>query len=459
MLSTGAELSTVSCVNGLRGTCCGGLPSSTARHAQSMTDFHSTYSNSNPVSSIPKQGITLGANPGELMAALPAMMGFTPSQCLVIIGIVPDTQEPHRLRIGPVIRLDLENWALREAIGAFTEALAEWPAPQALVYGIHPRQEGVEDFINDAALLLEEDDVAVISTWWIEAISEGARWIDLETLEVGAVSSIDDNPLSNFTALHGALSLSDREELEQWMDVRPDAPVLRPRRFENSLYDREECAKLLADLLTVTEATAKIHRGDVRLESALADRSILRAICCIARDERLSTYLIALGLGDRAPIVREFLVEAARHSRSFMRRRLLLILSAVLSNNDEGMPAFYALREVARQSGDQWCDSPVDRVNRLIVDHMWRRHMSGTAKNSNIALAVNGVYWAANWETACLLDHDEPFASNMESVDPDQESDSEFRCRHRALLELLPVAIDWRPITDEPNAPYRREHW
>ena len=420
-----------------------------------MTDFHSTFSNSTQAESIPRQGIKLGANPGELMAALPAMMGFVPNESLVLIGIVPDSVEPHRLRIGPVIRLDLERWAMCSAIEEFTDALREWDSPQALVYGIHPDRDAVEDFIDDAALFLEDGDVSVISTWWIEGIHEGAAWLDLESLETGRVASTDDNPLNNLTSLNGALSLKDRRELEQWLAKKDDAPVLRPRRFVDSTEDRAECSKLLEDLLTVTLATMNIHQGHVLLEDAMANRHLLRAVCCIARDERLSPYLIALALGDRAPIVRELLVEAARHSRTHTRRRLLLILSAVLSNNDEGMPAFYALREVMLECQAIWFTNDVDQLNKLIVEHMWHRHMTGTSKSSNFALAANGLYWVANWD----MTNDNPDECSESAPAHDVVEQAEKRKRHRVLLDLLEQAIDWNVMRDEQNGLCHPGHW
>ncbi|WIM66766.1 DUF4192 domain-containing protein [Corynebacterium breve] len=47
--------------------------------------------------------------PGELIAAIPGVLGFYPQDSVVLIGFMLDDDHPHSLLLGPVMRADLDN--------------------------------------------------------------------------------------------------------------------------------------------------------------------------------------------------------------------------------------------------------------------------------------------------------------------------------------------------------------
>lgn len=381
------------------------------------------------------------------MAALPSMMGFVPERSIIIIGIVPDRVEPRRLRIGPVVRLDLEPWTFGPALRTFCDALSEFPAPQALVYGVNEELYGIEGFLYDIADELEDYDVGVINIWWIEALRTGARWIDLDTDEVGEVASVEENPVRDLNALHGAKEMRDQKELKEWLAVDDGRPALRPRRYVESLDDAGETVALIDDAIAIAQSVKMVADGTVQLEKKLGDRSLLRSIACVARCERLHPLLVTLAMGDKAPIMREILAETARLLRGESRRRVLIMLAAVLSGNHEGMPSFYALRNVvselehpATRGGD------IDELNKLMASHLWHAHVTGNSSRALESMAVNGLYWMMNWT---LPPHQQ---------EEETEQASTFRTQYVRLLELVEAVVDWEQFSDVQSGPFRPEH-
>ncbi|MBC2681696.1 DUF4192 domain-containing protein [Corynebacterium anserum] len=421
-----------------------------------MNDSHNTTDNTPHAETIPPVPIKLGARPGELMAALPSMMGFVPERSIIIIGIIPDSVEPHRLRIGPVVRLDIEPWSFDSALETFDDALAGHSPRQALVYGVHDEREEIEGYLYDIVDDLEDRGMTVINVWWIEALNTGARWVDIDTEEIGEVASVETNPVRDLSTLHGAKTMRDQQELVEWLAIDTTRPSLRPRRYVDAAHDVTENIALLNDVIFLAHSMKLVANGAERLEAVIADRRLLRAIVCVARCERLHSLLVTMAMGDKAPIMRDLLAEAARLLRGETRRRVLIMLAAVLSANHEGMLSFYALRNVVTEL-EHPCSRGgyVDELNKLMVAHLWHAHLSGHSMRTVESMATNGLYWLMNW----TLSWPEADADNyLEELGGGiDEASTEFRTRYDRLLALVEDVVDWSRFNDssqsEPSHP------
>lgn len=415
-------------------------------HNECMTHSEDSPSNTFEPERIPHNPILIGSDPGAILAAMPSMMGFVPDRSLVIIGILPDPSHPHRFRVGPVVRAEMDPESITDAVRAMARALTDIEDVKALLYAIHPRKAQAEQYVDMAEETLLDHEIGSLGSWWAPELVSGGDWEDLETEGGGSIGPLTDNPMHSHSAIHGAKIFSNRKELDTWLTPLKSVQPLYPRTFVDSAESAGETTELLKDACTVMDFVLSIYSGDALLEQECGRRKFVLAAASLARDERLHPLLVALSLGDRAPIMRELLAEAARRTRTQVRRRLLALLSTVLAGNGEGMPAFHTLQRCGSELGKPRELGNIDGLTALMRSHLWQGHMEGTSKAQAHRVAEHGVFWAVNW----ALPEDSPRDAQMEET---------FRERYREFIDKLERAVDWDAMAEAvPSGPCLPEH-
>ncbi|MBF0582524.1 DUF4192 domain-containing protein [Corynebacterium sp. ED61] len=395
-----------------------------------MTFFDDTSSNTTTDPDIPHHPILIGSDPGAIFAALPSMMGFVPDRSLIIVGIIPEAPHSTRFRVGPVVRADLAEESIDDAVRAMDHALCDMEDVRALLYCVHPHRDVAEEYSECADRILDDRDMRVLGSWWATAIETGATWIDLESEETGEIAPLTDNPMHSHSAVHGAKVFSSRAELDHWLDPTTNIQPLYARTFVDSGESEKESLAIVRDAITVMESITEIVRGEAALEQACTRRKVLLAIAALSRDERLHPLLVTLSVGDRAPIVRELLAETARKTRTQVRRRILALLSTVLAGNGEGMPAFHTLQRCGEELRRPSRAGEIDALTTLMRGHLWQGHMEGKSKAQMIRVAEHGVFWAINWGLP-------------DEAETTERLRREFTQHYATFLNCLEQAVDW----------------
>jgi hypothetical protein len=159
-----------------------------------------TYTMDNPkhTDGIPGDSIHLGADPGGLIAAVPALLGFVPVDSLVLVGLAtvpsPAGRPGHPAQVGPVLRTDLDSGAVREGARVLTRAVADLPGGEVVavhVGGWDPSPGGLDrltDLLATAEQALERKSVTITATYSVPALTAGSPW---RRLHPGALGTVD----------------------------------------------------------------------------------------------------------------------------------------------------------------------------------------------------------------------------------------------------------------------------
>jgi Domain of unknown function (DUF4192) len=244
-------------------------------------------------------------HPGALIAAIPAVLGFTPQNSLVLVAV--DGGE-----MGAVLRVDLSEELLAD-LGGGVDHLVEVAAAA--------RPEGVIAIIVDAdgaacpmcneqhrqlcdrlGAALMEHGIELWAGHIVDDVGAGGRWHCVDGC--GSSGRVDDPMASPITAaaiFEGRRLYATRAELEAVVTVEltADADALAdlveqlladdgPRRHA----DPDGCAR--RDVRAALDAAARIADGD-----ALADAEIA-VLGAALTDLRVRDTLYALAVGDRA---------------------------------------------------------------------------------------------------------------------------------------------------------------
>lgn len=428
-----------------------------------MTRSQHTPHNNEPIQSIPRASVKLGSHPGTLIAALPAMMGFTPSQSIIVVGLyrnpayspgrndIPASCRPSAYRVGPVVRTDLDFGAVGEAIDTLDEVLNQCDDPSAIVVCVHTHKDTAEDYLDGTKDMLEMKGIDVLDAIYLAEIASGEKWVDVASGDSGVVGNIVDNPMRSHTAVRQARVFATRSELEHWLDIDAGQGAVYPRRYADAQLDPTEAVALLKDLHVFATAVDDIRSGAVTLEEVCARRRMVVAVSAIARDEGLLSVLSTLGAGSNAPIVREILAEATRRTRSGLRLRLMAVLASILMANGEGMPAFHTLNRVLEGARERGPDTPLGEATIKIATTLRHALMEGRGEAVTDMVALHGLMVLSNWEFPCT---DARTGSCGRSVDELRQTWQQI---FSVLLRVSNEAIDWAAMSDAPSEPGLQE--
>lgn len=202
--------------------------------------------------------------PGSLIAAVPALLGFNPSDSLIVFthrGTAGD-------KLGLVLRADLPSgfWA-----SEMTEALIEPAVLQhatavtLLLVGGPPDQPGQRSAISPLCARLHAAGISVSHALWTAQVATGARWHCLgEERCTGVVHDPVTSELAPMSPEPGAEVRTTRAELEARL-ARAPGEVLR-RRAELLAQVPRDGSRSPRDLFHHLMATAR--RG-IELDDAL----------------------------------------------------------------------------------------------------------------------------------------------------------------------------------------------
>ncbi|HSK61906.1 MAG TPA: DUF4192 domain-containing protein, partial [Actinomycetospora sp.] len=196
----------------------------------------------------PEQPLRLRLHePGELVAAVPHLLGFRPAESLVVVAVHGTGR---RRRLGVVARADLPP---PDDVVAVVDACAQRVLPTgpeevtAIVVAepgepgsaVPPRAD-VAEAVRD---VFAADGVAVPSRLWAPRIAAGAPWRCYPPCDCrGAVSATDDSPVAAASAWLGHVIYGSRDELEASLAPGAPDPRLRARidaEVRAAVLDRE----------------------------------------------------------------------------------------------------------------------------------------------------------------------------------------------------------------------------
>ena len=213
----------------------------------------------------------------ELIATVPALIGFHPRESLVLIT----TGGPSGRRIGLTLRADLPPPALRRLLVADVvgSVLLDEPAGVAVIILAAPR-DGVypphAELARDLVGALAEVDVAAHAVAWAASTAAGAPWACYGGCRCsGTLPDPAGTVYAAAAVVEGQVIHADRADMERV--VTPADPD-RIRRRERLLTDRTDAAlrhpnpaaEPTGGLAAVDAAIAAVAAGELDLDDAAA---------------------------------------------------------------------------------------------------------------------------------------------------------------------------------------------
>jgi Domain of unknown function (DUF4192) len=260
-----------------------------------------TFSSTSPAP-LPATPVLRMRDPGELLAALPYLIGFHPRDSLVVVAF----DGPSGRRVGLTQRVDLpppehasavgdalaRNVLLTTAAGAAVLVVCgDRPESGAVAYGAAPPRSELVAVVTAA---LQGCGVAVRMRAWAAGTAAGASWACYDECGCrGALPDTGASPLAATAVAAGVVVLPDRAELERL--VAPVAPEVLRRR-ERLLTRAVDTASRTAG----TRSSEESGDGGARavVDAALADAAEGRL-----RLDDGRVLALALALAD--PLVRD----------------------------------------------------------------------------------------------------------------------------------------------------------
>lgn len=154
------------------------------------------------------------SQPAQLLAAVPALVGFIPADSLVVITHLGEAKR----RLGLVMRADLveEGQYVALAERLVISALQHRSTGATLVVvGGGDRQRPHEMLVDTVSEVFHRDGIPVLHAVWTPSVEAGAHWRCLDGDErcKGQVADPGSSPLAAATALHGKVTYASRDEL------------------------------------------------------------------------------------------------------------------------------------------------------------------------------------------------------------------------------------------------------
>lgn len=188
---------------------------------------------------------TLPLDGGDLIAAIPHLLGFHPKDSLVLITLV-DTDSPH---IGAVLRLDLPPERHRAQIAAHVATLAAGhgaASAVAVVVGGSSRHSATSDraagagppqalphrrFVADLARTFRRASVSLDHAIWVAEVERDVHWRCYDHRGcAGQVPDPDTSPFGVGMLVRGAVKYASREALAATLAPDPQ-PTLDRREL------------------------------------------------------------------------------------------------------------------------------------------------------------------------------------------------------------------------------------
>lgn len=311
--------------------------------------------------------VKLGGQPGRLLAALPAILSFTPANSLVIVGLFnAAVDEGRRMRVGPVVRADLHESSYEPSMRKLVESLKELPQPEAVVFGIHPDLDLADRWVTWAADELELHGITIHGVHLTAKLASGEPWYqatcaggDLSDLQpAGEIEAAATNPVDTIRRCYQQLSFATREERELWLEpesvldlaalglhhpmrleVGPDGELTVAGIQETCMRDQDELVDALAAVF------ADVEQGSVVPDACCERPDVHANVFQLIQTGDGCLALLGLARTSEPALVRDVLVHTIRISEGVLRHRLMAILAYVLAMNGEHALSLFTLQQ------------------------------------------------------------------------------------------------------------------
>jgi hypothetical protein len=287
-------------------------------------------------------------DPGDLIAAVPHLLGFHPIDSLVLVVLHGEDAN----RVGLTLRTDLPPQDHRaEVVSQLLLPVGQLDATGAWLVVVgggtaDPPELPHHELVTRLGEALNADGIAVVHAVWVAATVAGTGWSCYrDNCCSGAVPDPSSSPLAAATALAGAVTYASREDLAaQLAPVDELALARRSARLELAVEAAELDRRLAGpaavgrDLLAVHRALAEAARGTL----LLGDEEVVRLAVALA-DHRVRDACLATADGPNAAMAEQLWLALTRSTPAPERAEPATLLAFAAYLRGDGALAGIAL--------------------------------------------------------------------------------------------------------------------
>lgn len=371
----------------------------------------STQHNSPHGPGIPGPGrpVVLDGGPDELIAAVPGLLGFTPTASVVLIGLSYHGDELES--IGPVVRTDLVPGAAAAGADALCGAVYDMPDARAAVIVVEPHPWPVRgrtvEVVRTVLCELRDNAVGVSGVYVTESMRDGGLWREIvpsgqrgrwQIRRQGTLADPQVSPIlsAGQTTVHDTGGTS--EEMDRELDPVDDEKVraVLPASWStgadtgtgrDSLSPADICAlvaQINRDIAAQgTDKDTPLRRARCAVRRALTVQGTAGQVFAFCTSVRLFPSLVALAAGGGATVVMALLLEVAALGRCSLRSRALLLIAVLGWCGNHGALGHRAARRCLQETAE---DSGVGRVPGIDGD-------TGQLGDDLLTMSLAGILW------------------------------------------------------------------
>ncbi|WP_107985436.1 DUF4192 domain-containing protein [Rhodococcus sp. OK519] len=296
------------------------------------------------------------SEPGDLISAVPALLGFHPHRSLVAICLTGTS-------VGAVMRHDLrlgEAALMRVVLEQFTAVAVREGADRILIVMVDDRLpdrpearhlERHAEIVTAFGDLLEQSGIGIAATHLAARIEAGAPWTDLS----GAVGGRLPDPTASRVALAQVLGgraiRASREELEAVLAPVPAAEQERIAVLIDDARERESCGEMMAR--NAADPTSVDRQGLERVLARIAQTASgenaapeeYAELVLALESPRVRDALLALSIGEHADAAEQLWIALSRALPDPERAEPLALLGFSAYVRGDGPMAGVALYE------------------------------------------------------------------------------------------------------------------
>lgn len=296
-------------------------------------------------------------NPNDVLAAVPHLVGFRPTDSLVVIAVQDSDRGP---RLGITLRADLPP---RDERYQLAEYLVNGPIGRRRVQAVlvvvvggvgrdpdTPPTAGTDPPHRDLVDVVREvfggAGISVLHATWVPEVRAGVTWRCYDDDQCGgSIADPTASPLAAAFTAAGVVTLESKQDWERL--VAPEAPEILARRAArlDALYEDLEAQRgsadgALRDLQTVLAAIRRVDSG-----APLTEDDLLRVLIAVS-DHRVRDVALGTALGEWSGAAERLWTDLVRKAPEpeLAEVAALLAYSAVLRG--EGALANVALERI-----------------------------------------------------------------------------------------------------------------
>jgi hypothetical protein len=285
----------------------------------------------------------------ELLAALPHLLGFVPTDDLVVLMLGP-SQDPLRIPARAAIRcpITITDEQAQRLPATCNLTAHQFPAAVLVAVCDPDRDERAVAILNTVRIALHERGIAVLRMFTTDRLTEAGQWVDPDTGARGDTVAFTDSPATALGVLQGRLIAPSRADMQREFATIEAAPA----------YDTEaqDIGALIAD------TAYDLHRVIAGFDYPPPELAA-RAALVVTAHVALRDGLLRLALGHELSAGRVWTNIAAQH-RGRTRAELLTMAAIVYYAGEDTVRAGMALTHAAAAARE--ADTTLPRLAAMV---------------------------------------------------------------------------------------------